>query len=1524
MLGLQEQQQRNLITAFAVQWKIFTNNGSSGSAMFYLALLATLIGAMLVIFNKKYQSLTVIVPWFIVTAALVFAPYNSQLIFYPLKNTCGEKSSSTICGFTPQVVAAHLGNTLNLIVSDAMSSMPDLVEDARTTLNFERAVDNMQIPPPAKEAIANYLNSKCKGDTQAPGPTTEAAGSNNGSGNTQASGASSNKVAGYTLGELKNQITGFYKGGQKGGGGQNLTSPLIGLYTAKPSGWDNNQWNSYTKNLADLCELCTDTEKDDARKGKNESVAAAARKVVENFRKPNNAPYRSSEAGFHFILVDGSGNPASGEATAEDGPLKIRSEFSKEDNANGRNARLMSPGGSGTSMMDFFKPDSKGQASFTKVSAAVEDNMPVALVNVEPKLDNNGNYTIEAKSGQVSQNCEADRTDAFKKALSRAFPNYKTEVIEALANGGKNNTSVCQTPDKCTVDDICNNKKLECQQDGFTLPFANQLSSEGGVINSSTVEKLQQRLARDGANTQPTTPESQGAFSKAANNAANPAPTNLGFTGDQSSWFGWTLGKVGSFFGKAATIVAGQISGWLAGVFIDVIKTLIELALTVLIIITPFIFLMGVLIPSNAAGMLFYTTVGVVVLKLVPMTMIIIDKIAGVIMATIKASGVGGMEEWTQIGALLWAVSFMYLGSVGLTMFLMFKLGDGGNLMRLTSLDNAAKQISEVGVRATQAIGLAAASVAGGAAMGAWGAAGGAKGLAGAAGGAIDKVQALGQGLANKAGLGQAYSQLSNGMGSFGPEAEGQPGGTPRPGMDPKLDTSAEALSDMVVDKKDGSGDFISMKDYLNANDQYDGTVRAQDGSIMNMSDFIAQEGVTPSGSSTAYHGTAGKPQDFSVVDTLGNDIAGDAQAWGDPKAWEAAGSAMNKPPVVGDDTTGTAGVIAGTAVREIPADGPAATGGSGGPVTGGNIRVEGGRLDSVDRVENLGQGTPAAAATLQGAPEIVDKVEANTINTTGGTGDVDAATAPVAGAIESKPADDTATSDIDRMANAVREGAAKGTAEGISQAPPAMASSSPELESVDKATAQQEWDKLSGWEKLKRGALAGAVGSWDAMGGGLKGIPVVGNMLAEVWNEKDQGSIRAKAMFMAGKQQGQEGSAWGSYSSYKNLKKGGSLAKLWSQEEGVLSTGTAFRETERMGMNMGGLSNAVDSGRQSAARIIAEYEGRRQARDETKVDFSTADYLRKSMLSSIQNSMDLAKSSIVIRDGQFKFEDSSGKALKGLEAMRVVASMNANYSAVGFDSSIQVARKAQILGNEVFKLEGGDQSIRRTTAFTAKLLDSDLSAKERGNYIKAYKDVMDAQEKSAERAETVKTFKEDQVFRSYREVAKKNGAVFKSYRDASEAILDTSWDPREVHFVNGTKSKLQNPESMLGVEFVKSVGNTLVGMKGFANILHVVKKQGNADKLIQLDKANTRSSFNAQVIKQAMDTLSTLPAETQMKDYGIIKRNVMSAEEITLLRQGLQSLTSTSGNQVFKELQKLDGEPATELGNRRPRGNKQ
>lgn len=205
------------------------------------------------------------------------------------------------------------------------------------------------------------------------------------------------------------------------------------------------------------------------------------------------------------------------------------------------------------------------------------------------------------------------------------------------------------------------------------------------------------------------------------------------------------LGNVAILVGKIGVAVGAVFTGAEAIAYIYFLKLFVNMALLAILVVTPLIYIMGILIPGYAPGVLIITIGSVVILKMVPVTYTIIDAIIKIMFDVLQTFSEGGVK-WFQLdqALLIHAAAALYTSIIGITLFIMFKIGDPSSLQHLTQLDNKAKDIANTAENAAKAIAITGAAMATG---GVSGLVGGVKGAREKGKGTWDTIKAGGRGL---------------------------------------------------------------------------------------------------------------------------------------------------------------------------------------------------------------------------------------------------------------------------------------------------------------------------------------------------------------------------------------------------------------------------------------------------------------------------------------------------------------------------------------------------------------------------------------------------------------------------------------------------------------------------------------------------------------------------------------------------------------------------------------------------------
>lgn len=227
------------------------------------------------------------------------------------------------------------------------------------------------------------------------------------------------------------------------------------------------------------------------------------------------------------------------------------------------------------------------------------------------------------------------------------------------------------------------------------------------------------------------------------------------------------LGAIGEAISKVGLWWDSQFEGAEAIVYTAWITKLTGLAIFLVLLATPLLYLIGLVNPSQAPGIIINSLLLLLVLKMVPITYTLIDfavsyTMQSSMMFTDSTPIFGHFNSDLDAAMMVYVIAGAYSSVVVATLFILFKAGDTNMVMnQLGQLDGQANKIASKSVDAAQTIATAALTVAGAGAVGAIG--GGAALLGSSAGksaaGAASKV--MGRSALN------AFNKLPSGRGDF-------------------------------------------------------------------------------------------------------------------------------------------------------------------------------------------------------------------------------------------------------------------------------------------------------------------------------------------------------------------------------------------------------------------------------------------------------------------------------------------------------------------------------------------------------------------------------------------------------------------------------------------------------------------------------------------------------------------------------------------------------------------------------------
>lgn len=752
--------------AFLVQWRLFhtTAIGASNqpSALYFLTLAATLCGALFIVFNRAAHTPKVYVSWLLLVVICLFGPYQSQLLFYPAvkasdpivsgidpKTFCKEDTAA--CGFAPQMVAAHIGTTLELVFYDTFNSV-----------NFKGMMDGIIAGLRVSHASAldaggswladaNQFAKTCQGSPILPSTLT--------TGNSTQAGTA-DASAPYSISSAMDRIKGYYQQIADGGVAADFSTPPPAIILDP-----NNADFAYRQAVGKLCQAVLGN-------------SGAANTACGN---PDNLPssqvvYTDNSAATALLAKAGYAN-----ANAENSPggrfinstvdgavtlinyvapgFQAKTSVGVEGNPDPSSIYFYLRAAGATDAADTARQQAadckkavrrayncselwtKAQWALGKPIILDSSTTPAEQPLLTPELLQTistlstgavavREYSNPTTSVATASPCTPERGNALFNAM---FDNgYKTPGRSnpngsLLSNFSKlrdlitNPTS--DVPATFTVNDISTCTSTSCE----TLPTAQDLVS---ILNT---EPMHSKLANAGnlatkkiflANffeqlvASSTADKSQSPASKAAMTNTTMIPQVVGDVSQQPITF---LGStVGAWVGDLIELAANGLV-WLGSKFIGPMsvavlhftKIIVEMSLVAIIIITPVAFLIGIAIPTHANGLIIQSFLFVFVLKMVPVTFLIVDNIAGLIYRAFGAIGNDGIKQ----DIFVFAMAGMYTNIVGLTLLLLFKLGDVNNIQKLTEIDSAANKIAEKGAALAGAAAMVVARIAGGGAV---------------------------------------------------------------------------------------------------------------------------------------------------------------------------------------------------------------------------------------------------------------------------------------------------------------------------------------------------------------------------------------------------------------------------------------------------------------------------------------------------------------------------------------------------------------------------------------------------------------------------------------------------------------------------------------------------------------------------------------------------------------------------------------------------------------------------------------
>lgn len=647
-----------------------------------------------------------------------------------------------------------------------------------------------------------------------------------------------------------------------------------------------------------------------------------------------------------------------------------------------------------------------------------------------------------------------------------------------------------------------------------------------------------------------------------------------------SQLFTNAYGELGSQITEEVLTWYVLIIGPVSYMTIHFLTIMIDLSLYALIALTPFLLLIGIMAPKRAMGILVITVLPVFVLKFVPVTLILLNNIAGMVYDLLPGA-MGGNGEVAQ-AMLIMGMASMYTALIGLTMYLLFKFGDAGAFMGgLTGLDKAAQEAAQTANTimrglATAALAIAVggpAALAGGMSWSKikknWGAGKGGKG--GTEGTDPDKPKTpqgdgSGDGAVSDAalkGVGEAIGQanLNGTTTDLNGKLVGEPGSNP-------LSQTDTALQNGAISEELHQSLNSNFENYFKngTNEAYYGSsatrnIQLADGTTVQAIASIDENGKqslswSPIGTPTAAVGVpfgGGVPNpDASAGDTTTANTTNNTSA-------NALAGGVSTNPVAGSAAP-TTGVPGGTQPATTPDAAKAE------PISAGAQSVldkkpgSSAAEDANKPHESLLKRTPLEDQQVQSmiAKRTDDLMEKRKLAT---------------GGKDEKEWDANTKKTIEELDEKIKAlGKISTTAVTMGDTIAALTDFDAQVLQLERRRigADKEFTSLADAAKLY---WSGTIGGTKGLMKGAGGIPIVGDLIGEVSNEWFEGAERAKAM-----------SAAGGYLAYSQLARDAKRMKMYKEAVAPIAAGSQYQNMQELGAFQSMATNAkMDAAIQAA-----------------------------------------------------------------------------------------------------------------------------------------------------------------------------------------------------------------------------------------------------------------------------------------------------------------------------------------------------